>query len=164
MRPVLVAPSGLSQRDQHFFRVRRSSGVKTLVTCCSPGSIGPSWQDPSAEVPLLPLRMDASLPPSWYHSAWTQCERLPAPLSHPSLLSPPLPGKPSWPSKFMPSRSSHPTSFPVAINTDSPSHRLSLLRHLSAQSLFLVPPLPWLSVVLTPTESAFQSPSVSYSK
>lgn len=144
MKPVLVAPAGPSRRDQHFSRVGRSSDGKTLETCCSPGSIGPSWQDPSAEVPLLPLRMDASLPPSWYHSAWTQCERLPAPHSHPSPLPPPLPGKPSWPVKLMPSRSSHPTSFPVAINTDSPSHCLSLLRHLSAQSLFPAPPLPWL--------------------
>lgn len=141
MKPVLVTPSGLSQHDQHFSRVGRRSDVKMLETCCSPGSIGPSWKDLWARCPSSLIRMDASLPPSWYHSTWMQCGCLPAPHSHPSLLSPPLPKNPHAPSKLMPSRSSHPILFPVAINTDSPTHSLSLLRHLSAQSLFPAPAL-----------------------
>lgn len=88
-KPVLVAPSGLSRRDQQFSRVGRSSDVQMLEARCSPGSTGPPWQDPSS------LSGGCPPPPSWYHSTWTQCGRLPAPHSHPSLLSPPLPGKPS---------------------------------------------------------------------
>lgn len=164
MKPVLVAPSGLSRRHQQFSRWEGVLVSKCWSRAALLGVLVLPGRTPSGEVPLLPLRMDASLPPSWYHSARTQCERLPAPHSHPSPLPPPLPRKPSWPLKLMPSRSSHPTSFPVAINTDSPSHCLSLLRHLSARSLFPAPPLPWLSVVLTPTGRAFQSLSVSYSK